>query len=147
VGRAIVYSVRKVPLLIWCCLLTASLGHVPFGQSPKGTIPGTVVDPTSAAVSGAAITLTTLATTQTQTATTDDAGRYILNLIPRGTYSETVAANGFQTAKQNNIISDISVHTPVDFKLGVGQVSSQVEVVTTTPPLETSWSNVDTVIT
>jgi hypothetical protein len=128
-------------------LLTINPGCVAFGQSPTGTIRGTVIDPTGAQVGGATITLTNLATNASQTATTDNAGRYILNFVPPGTYSETASAAGFRTAKQNNIIVEIAVDRPVDFKLEVGLVSSQVEVTSTTPPLETSSSNVDTVIT
>ena len=133
--------------LFFAALLTINPGSVAFAQSPTGTIRGTVIDPTGAQVAGATITLTNLATNASQTATTDNAGRYILNFVPPGTYTETVSAAGFRTAKQNNIIVEMAVDRPVDFKLEVGLVSSQVEVTSTTPPLETSSSNIDTVIT
>jgi Carboxypeptidase regulatory-like domain len=133
--------------LFFAGLLIINFGSVAFAQSPTGTIRGTVIDPTGAQVGGATITLTNVATNASQTATTDNAGRYILNFVPPGTYSETASAAGFRTAKQNNIIVEIAVDRPVDFKLEVGLVSSQVEVTSTTPPLETSSSNIDTVIT
>src|ERR1700761_1485365 len=72
-----------------------TLATIAFAQSPTGTIRGTVVDPTGAAVPGASINLTNLATSQIQSAKTDNAGRYILNFVPPGTYSETVTAAGF----------------------------------------------------
>jgi hypothetical protein len=128
-------------------LLIINLGGIALAQSPTGTIRGTVLDPTGATVPGATITLTNQATNSSQTATTDGAGRYILNFVPPGTYTETASVAGFRTAKQNNIIVEVAVDRPVDFKLEVGLVSSQVEVTSTTPPLETSSSNIDTVIT
>src|ERR1700722_14466040 len=133
--------------LVFAALLTINPGSVAFAQSPTGTIRGTVIDPTGAQVGGATIALTNVATNASQTATTDNAGRYILNFVPPGTYSETASAAGFRTAKQNNIIVEIAVDRPVDFKLEVGLVSSQVEVTSTAPPLETSSSNADTGIT
>jgi hypothetical protein len=118
-----------------------------FAQSPTGTIRGTVVDPSGAAVAGTTITVTNMDTSESQVVNSDGEGRYIFPLVPPGTYSVTAAAHGFKTAKQDNVIVEIAVGRPVDFNLTVGETSSQVQVTATTPPLETNSSVVDTVVT
>ena len=47
-----------------------------FGQSEKGSILGTVTDSTGAAVPGALVTITNLATKTSQNLTTNGEGRY-----------------------------------------------------------------------
>jgi len=73
-------------------------------------------------------------------------GRYIINFVQPSIYSATASASGFESAKQNNIIIEISVGRSIDFALRVAQISQKIEVTSTTPPLETATSTVDTVI-
>ena len=59
---------------------------VVFAQA-VGTISGTVTDSTGAVVPGAVVTATNVGTTAVREAVTDQAGRYVLPLLPIGTYT------------------------------------------------------------
>ncbi|WP_260315418.1 TonB-dependent receptor [Silvibacterium bohemicum] len=124
--------------------MSACLG---FAQSPTGTIRGTVLDRSGAVIAKATITITNVQTNETKTTQSDNEGRYILNFVQPAVYTVTATASGFGTEKQDNVVVEVSVGRPVDFTLGVAQLSQKIEVTSTTPPLETSTSAVDTVVT
>src|SRR5713226_4005986 len=67
-----------------------------FGQVLKGSISGTVVDPQGAIVSGAQVKAKNLETGVVFTTTSDSSGLFRINLIPVGTYSVDVSAQGFK---------------------------------------------------
>lgn len=115
-------------------------------QSPTGSIRGTVVDSSGAAVPNAAVMITNVQTSEKNSTKSDGQGRYIFPFVPPSTYTVTASAPGFQTQKQENILVQISVASPVDFKLSVAQVSQNVEVTSSTPALETNTSTLDTVV-
>lgn len=131
-------------LFVACLFLLAAVG---FAQSPTGTIRGTVSDASGAVIGGATISIQNAQTNETKTTTSDSAGRYIVNFVQPAIYTVTATARGFQPQKQNNVVVQVSVGRPVDFALNVGKVSESVEVTSTTAPLETSTSTVDTVVT
>jgi hypothetical protein len=131
-------------LMLLTHLLIAAVG---LAQSPTGTVRGTVSDATGAVVPGVMITITNAQTNETRTATTDNEGRYIVNFVQPAEYTVTAAATGFEAQRQNNVIVEISVSRPVDFTMRVAKVTNHVDVTTTTPPLETNTSVVDTVVT
>ena len=142
------HSRRMISLLLGLFLLAfmAISSSFAFAQSPTGTIRGTVTDKSGAVISGATITIKDAQTNETKTAQSDDEGRYIVNFVQPAVYTVTATASGFETETQNNVTVEISVGRPVDFTLGIARLSQQVEVSSTTPPLETSTSAVNTVV-
>ena len=123
------------------CLTLAGLA-----QSPTGTIRGTVLDSSGAAIAGATITITNVPTNEVRSTTSDSQGRYIFNFVQPSEYMAVATAAGFQSVKQEHIIIRISVGTPIDFRMPVSTVTQQVEVDSTTPPLEVDSSSLNTVI-
>lgn len=138
---------RKLLSVAGLFLLAMFVATTAFAQSPTGTIRGTVTDSSGAVIPGAAITLTNVSTNEVHTTKSDGVGRYIFNLVPPATYTVTAAASGFQSQKQDNVIVQVSVGVPVDFKMPVASSVQKVEVTSTTPPLETGTSTVDTTVT
>src|SRR5579863_8129130 len=66
-----------------------------FAQTvTTGDITGTVKDSSGAAVAGATVTLKSLDTGQTRTATTNDTGSYRFTLLAGGNYSVTASSPG-----------------------------------------------------
>ncbi len=135
--------------LSWTCLISliAMSACLGFAQSPTGTIRGTVMDASGAVIAGATIIITNTQTNETKTAQSDSDGRYIINFVQPSAYTVTATAPGFETNKQENVLVEISVGRPVDFILSVARLSQKIEVTSTTPPLETGTSTVDTVVT
>src|SRR5260370_10163082 len=65
-------------------------------QTNTGTVTGTVIDASKAAVTAVKVTATNLATNVTQTATTNSDGVYSLPALEPGTYRLTLQNEGFK---------------------------------------------------
>jgi hypothetical protein len=114
-----------------------------IGQVLKGSISGTVEDPQGAVVSGAQVKATNTATGATLTTTSDSSGLFRFNLIPAGTYKVNVAAQGFQTASQGNILVSAGSDSGLGvIKLTVGETSTTIEVTSAAPLIETTQSQI-----
>jgi hypothetical protein len=100
----------------WVVLLF-SCGILSYGQSvsSSGTVRGSVLDPSGAAVAGANIGIQNPVTGYDRTATTDKQGNFQLTDIPYNNYHLTATASGFQTSAQ-----DVDVRSPVPLQLKVG---------------------------
>ena len=119
-------------LIVLCCS-----GVLCFAQSDRGSVSGTVTDPTGAGVTGAKITVTNTAMgTQNSTVTTG-AGDYTIPELPAGDYSVTVVAPGFTTLVRNGITVSVGETARVDLNLAVGQATTTVTVTADAPLLQT----------
>jgi hypothetical protein len=128
-------------VLILIALLFASAFAV--AQVSKGSISGTVVDPTGAAVAGATVKATNPATGQTATTTTDSAGLFKLPLLPIGEYKVQIAATGFKAATITSVGVTPGVDTGIGtVKLEVGSMAETIEVTAATPLVETTQSQI-----
>src|SRR5205809_3353408 len=68
-----------------------------LAQTGSTEITGLVTDVTGAAVPGANITITRVATKETRTAVTDNAGEYVFSLIEIGEYTVKCEKQGFKS--------------------------------------------------
>jgi len=92
---------RKLALLV--CALTLFTAGL-FGQTVASSVVGTVVDPSSAVVPNAPVTLTENDTGAVRSAASDGSGVFrFLNLVP-GTYSVTVKVTGFKSLTQTQVV-------------------------------------------
>lgn len=124
-----------------CLIAIAFLGAFAIAQTPTGTIQGLVTDESGAAIQGASITIVRTTTNSARSTTTDSGGRYIIPYVEPGTYNVTVDAKTFRSAKQDNILVQISETRPVDFKLNVGTVNETVQVSAATENLDVDTSS------
>src|SRR5271169_2858320 len=112
-------------LVVVCiCLLSAML----VAQTFRGTILGTVTDPSGAVVSGAAVKVRNVATGLERTTTTSADGSYSIAELPIGTYSVTITQTGFQTAVTSSVEVNVATERRVDAQFKAGKISEQVEV-------------------
>ena len=107
-------------------------------QTATGRIIGTVTDPTSAVIPGAAITVTNVETQVTTQTITNEQGYYQVLLLPIGTYTVTSELPGFQKAVTKPDKLEINQSLRVDIKMVVGNRTEEVLV-------EEGISHVDTV--
>jgi len=114
----------RVSVVVLVLLATATL----VGQTFRGTILGSVTDPSGAVVAGATVKIHNLATGLERTTTTSADGSYAVPELPIGTYSVTVTLTGFQTAVTNNVEVDVATERRVDVAFKTGAVSERVEV-------------------
>ncbi len=66
-----------------------------YGQG-TGSFSGTITDKSGSNVSGASVTATSAATGLARTGKTDEAGHYVIPLLPVGAYTVRVNSSGFQ---------------------------------------------------
>jgi hypothetical protein len=112
--------------LLLACLFSAVLA---CAQSITGAISGTVTDPTTAAIAGASLRLTSSATGAERTASTNEAGRFYFGSLQPGTYTLAVEAAGFRRLERTSInVSAAETLTISDLQLEIGQVTDSVQV-------------------
>lgn len=131
---------RIVTVCITLALLLAASASLP-AQTFRGTILGSVSDPSGAVVAGAKVTVRNLGTGLERTTETSADGTYSLPELPIGTYSVTITQTGFQTFVANNVTVDVATERRVDAALKAGQVSTRVEVSADQLPLVETTDN------
>ena len=125
-------------LVVFVLLSTAML----VGQTFRGTILGTVTDPSGAVVAGATVKVKNVGTGLERTTVTSGDGSYSVPELPIGTYSVTVGQAGFQTSVVTGVAVDVATERRVDAALKTGEVATQVEVSAETLPLVETTSNI-----
>src|SRR5215475_3092423 len=104
--------------------------------SNTGTVAGTVVDPSGAAVVDATVTMIDPATNTTRTTPTNDAGRYIFANVTPAVYNVTLTKAGFRTAKLTNQVVNVSTTRTLNITMELGAVTQTVEVTATGSDLQ-----------
>src|ERR1700722_13038678 len=97
-------------------------------QTFRGTILGTVTDPSGAVLPGAKVTVKNVGTGLERNTDTSADGSYSLPELPIGTYTVTVVLSGFQTFQANGVTVDVASERRVDAAMKTGSVSTKVEV-------------------
>ena len=111
------------------------------GQTFRGTILGSVTDPSGAVVAGASVKVRNVATGLERTTTTSADGSYSVPELPIGTYSVTITQPGFQTFVATAVTVDVATERRVDAALKTGEVSARIEVSADELPLVETTSN------
>lgn len=137
--RSLSFFCRLLACAFIVILTTSRAG---FAQASRAGITGAVTDVQGAAVSGAAVTATNVATGIPHQATTGDDGRYQFgSVFDPGTYTVKVAMQGFKTATSEQILLQIGDVREVNIVLEPGAVSDQVTVTAEAPLVETDTSS------
>ena len=111
-------------------LLFASMTRPVFGQSQgnAGTVKGTVVDPSGAAIMNATITVQNPVSHYSQTAVSNGQGNFELDNLPFNPYHLSADASGFQTMAQDvNVQSPVPVVLKISLKIGSAETTVNVE--------------------
>src|ERR1700761_3261807 len=100
----------------WICWALALIitGAMAFGQGiVTGSMGGSVVDPSSAAISGATITAVQKATNASFKTTTNDAGTFQIPGLPIGAYTVKIEAPGFTPVTIENANVTAGAESPL----------------------------------
>ncbi|HWB95359.1 MAG TPA: TonB-dependent receptor, partial [Bryobacteraceae bacterium] len=116
------------------------------GQTSMGTLTGSVTDVSGAAVVGASIRVTNVATGVNIETTTTGAGVYNVTSLVPGTYQVSAEKPGFEKTVVDKVTILASQTVTVDMHLSVGKASTSVTVTEATPLLTTSTQAVATTI-
>ena len=115
-------------------------------QDVRATVSGTVTDAQGAAVGSAQVEVKNLDTGVLYPAATNDAGLYVVPLLPPGNYSVTVTHPGFERAQEPRIELRANDKRSADFQLKVGAVSEQVIVTAEAPQLDTESASHEQIV-
>jgi Carboxypeptidase regulatory-like domain/TonB-dependent Receptor Plug Domain len=118
-------SIQRVLHTLSLVLLLAALSA---GQTTKGTISGTVTDPSDAVVVGANVSAERVGGGDTRTAVSGGNGEYRLESLTPGAYVVVITAPNFATSKFDNVVVSASVITPVNVRLSPGKATETVTV-------------------
>jgi hypothetical protein len=111
-----------------CTLLLCLFTVAAFGQAGRGSVSGTVTDPSGAVIPGAKITLTNSATHVSQSTTANGSGDFAFISLSPGTYSLRASEPGFVTVVHDRIPVSVDQTTNVDLALHLGSVTQVVTV-------------------
>ena len=131
---------------LFASLVLALIPPLAFGQTESGAIVGTITDSNGAAVAGATVTITALATNLNQTHKTNSDGLYEVPFLRPGAYKVAATASGFSTSFNNNVTVNVGARIRVDLALHAGNVSAQVEVTDAAPLVQTENASIGQVI-
>lgn len=105
-----------------------------FGQEKTGSIGGTVVDPSNAALPGVTVTVVSPGLIGTKTAVTNEYGDYLIRLLPPGVYEVRTELAGFASMVRPGIEVRVGQRASVDFRMAMAAVT-ETTVVTGEPPV------------
>jgi len=137
-------SVQKKNLVVTVLVCLAAVAG--FAQSNRGTMAGTVVDSTGAAVPEASVTATGSQTGAVYKTTTSATGAYRFADMQLGTYDVSASATGFKTTTQTGVLIQVSTTTALDIPLQTGGATETVTVAGDAPTIQTESSDIGTVV-
>ncbi len=139
--RFAIRFLRFIPLFL---LATVSL--LAAQDASTGALSGTVIDPDGGRIAAASIVVVNAATGLRYSASTDQEGRFVIQLLPPGDYSARAEAPGMSPELSPKIHVDVGGSTELEFRLRVAGSKETVNVSDTPPLVETQPSAVSTVI-
>ena len=139
-------KLHLAPILILLSFI-ALIAPMPLHAQATAGFSGTVLDASGSAVPGATVTATAQGTGQARAVKTDNAGHYVMPLLPVGLYNVRVDDAGFQSAVSNDFRLQVDEARELNFSLALGTVSTTVVVTGQAVAVETTNPSLGQVIT
>src|SRR5262252_5471141 len=124
--------------LVLAIVIAFSLAVAANAQTFRGTINGTVTDPSGGSVPNAAVKATEIATGIDHTTTTTSDGAFAFQDVPLGLYKVTVAATGFPVYTVDKVDVTAGQIYTLQVKLQLQQQTTTVEVSAAALTLDTT---------
>lgn len=136
---------KRISLLAFatCILMGAALAQ---SAANSGAIIGQILDPSSAAVQGARVTVRNQGTNLTRRTTTDGSGRYAIADVPLGPYEVQAEAAGFAKTQQQVVVT-LGSSISVALRFTVASRSESVAVNGVAPGIETARTSPKAILT
>ena len=125
--------------LLFCGILQAQV------QS-TGSILGAVQDPSGAAIQGAQVTIKNDSTGSVRSAQSDAIGNYLVPNLAPGTYTVSVATDGFKTSIIPEVVLQVDQRARIDVVMALGETVETVSVEAYASTIETETGSVGEVI-
>src|SRR4029450_8612578 len=135
--RPLPCSVRVLSLAL-AFALVACVGREAVAQPSVATLAGRVVDVQRMPVSGATVTVRSVATAATWSAASDNEGRFAFPMLSPGTYGVEVSSTGFAPWRAELVTVQVGQDLLLNVQLAVGNIQEGVIVQGDTRPLTTA---------
>lgn len=141
------FQLKKLTMILGTAVMLLALGpRAGHAQTVYGSIAGTVLDASGAAIPGALVTLTNLGTASKRSMESDAAGNYtFVNILP-GNYGIDAEKTGFKRFKRGSVLIEVGDALRIDIAMEVGALTQTVEVTAQTPLLQAQSSDLGTVV-
>lgn len=120
---------RALLAVTLCAVLAAS---AQAQTTPTGTISGEVTDTSGAVLPGVTVTVSSPSLQGTRSATTTEAGSYIIPFLPAGEYAVVFELSGFQSLTKK-VRVQVAETIPLDARLAVAGLAEQLTVTAEAP--------------
>jgi hypothetical protein len=137
---------RKLWIAALALGLVLSVCPNTWAQTTFGSVTGSVLDSTGAAMPDAQVTLTNIGTSETRKEQSGADGLYsFVNLNP-GQYRLEVEKEGFKRFTREPVVVEVQQTARIDVTMQLGTVAQTVEVKAATPLLQTETSSLGQVV-
>jgi hypothetical protein len=113
-----------------------------YAQSVKGTLSGTVTDPTNDVIANASVDAVNQSTGEKFHTVTSSSGSYRFPELSLGSYTVTVTSPGFSTGQYKGVLVTVNNVTVQDVSLAVGQTQETVSVQANAVTLQSESSDI-----
>ncbi|HXY14660.1 MAG TPA: TonB-dependent receptor [Terriglobales bacterium] len=144
--NSLAFIYRCARSCFWVCLLTVFAATAAFAQAGRGSISGTVTDPSGAVIPRAQVVLLDRATGTKQHTVTNAAGLYSFISLNPGEYHVTASQTGFASVARDKVAVTVDQTTVADIALRVGTTTEAVTVTEGVDLVEPTSSTVGTLI-
>lgn len=134
-------------ILSRCVVLLLVAAAIVLAQEFRGTLTGTITDPSGASIPKAHVRAVNNATGQSYTSVTNSRGSYYIPYVLPGGYTVTVSANGFAKHVQDNVIIQANESRGLNVQMQIGAAAQTVTVTNAPPLLQTEGGSGNTVLT
>jgi Carboxypeptidase regulatory-like domain len=136
-------------LFITTSLLASILANFSFLQAQVlyGTLLGTVMDASGAAVPSGKVLASNSGTGQIRETQTDERGFYAFRDLQAGTYTVRITADGFAPNEKSGVIVSINTAVRLDWRMDLANVSETISVAASAGLLQTDRADVHADIT
>jgi hypothetical protein len=132
-GATVIDAQRQVCLVV--CFIALLLGFsTPVHAQNVGTLHGSVLDATGAAIPDATVTITDIAVNESRTATSDGTGGFSFSQLNPDNYSVVVEKPGFKKYVNAKVVVEVATSTTLDVQLELGSINQQVIVESAAAP-------------
>lgn len=138
---------RIMTVLVGICSILAlesnfSPSNVAVAQSARGSLSGSVLDQSGAAIPGAKITASDPNTGVTRSTVSSAEGSYSFPELNLGVYDVTASAGGFSTVAQHGVLITIGNVAALNLTLKAGSNETTINVDASAPTVETQSSDI-----
>jgi len=133
-------------LTLWTLLALSCATPAAAQLASQTALVGTVTDSSGAVLPGASVVAVNAGTRDTYETTTNAEGYYNIQFVRIGVYEITVTLSGFQTSKVTGVEVTTNQITRTNVAMKVGQVNESINVVASSPILDTDSARISETI-